>query len=76
MLKTRVTLGNGYRVSLNLIKRFLILTIDPFISKSLLGNTPVTMAVSKSALASIHHELAQYNFFWKIILFWCLFCLT
>ena len=41
---------------------FVIPTISSFISKSLLGNTPVTMAILQSVWAPFHHELAQPNF--------------
>ena len=44
---------------------FAILTISPLISESLLGNTPVTMAFSKSVWAPFYHKLAQHNF-WEV----------
>ena len=40
---------------------YAILTIAPFVSESLLGNTPVTMAIFR-CLGTFHHKLAQHNF--------------
>ena len=40
---------------------FAILTIAPAISESLLGNTPVTMAILQKCLGTFYHKLAQYH---------------
>ena len=41
---------------------FAIITIAPFISESLLGNTRVTMAIFQKCLGTpLHKKLAHYN---------------
>ena len=40
---------------------FLILTIAPFTSEFLLGNTPVTMTIFRK-VSPFHHKLAEHNF--------------